>query len=89
MWYISIYYLFRGAAALRERRVPIAKTPPSMKEEYHRMSIIIPPELHRQFKTATAAEGKEMTAVLLDFVRQYVKEHLPAGLKQKKTGGRK
>ena len=53
------------------------------------MSLIVPPELHRQFKLATAAEGREMTEVLLQFMRQYVEEHLPAALKQKKTGGRK
>ena len=57
------------------------------------MSIIIPPELHRQFKLATVAEEKDMTEVLLDVIRQYVDDHLPAALKQKKqqnkTGGRK
>ena len=68
--------------------ITIAKTPAPMKEAYKRMSLIIPPELHRQFKLATVADGKDMTEVLLDFIRQYVKEHLPAGLKQNKTGGR-
>ena len=52
-----------------------------------RMSLIIPPDLHRQFKIATAAQGQEMTEVVLEFIRQYVKKHLPASL-AKKTGGR-
>ena len=52
------------------------------------MSLIIPPDLHRQFKIATAAEGKQMTEVLLDFVREYVKKNLPGSLAAKK-GGRK
>lgn len=51
------------------------------------MSIIIPPELHRQFKTATAAQGKDMTTVLLNFIRQYVDKNLPAPLANK-TGRR-
>lgn len=50
------------------------------------MSIIIPPALHRQFKTATAAEGQEMTQVLLQFIQEYVEQHLPSALKKK--GGR-
>ena len=60
-----------------------------MKEGYHRMSLIVPPELHRQFKLATAAEGKEMSEVLVAFIEDYVKEHLPPVFKEKKTGGRK
>lgn len=59
-----------------------------MKEAYHRMSLIIPPALHRQFKIATAAEGKQMTDVLLEFIQEYVHKHLPAALKPN-TGGRK
>lgn len=47
------------------------------------MSIIIPPELHRQFKLATTAQGQEMTIVLLDFIRQYIQKHLPAALANK------
>jgi hypothetical protein len=53
------------------------------------MSLIIDPELHRQFKLVTAAEGKEMTDVLVAYIEEYVKKHLPPALRQKKTGGRK
>jgi hypothetical protein len=51
------------------------------------MSIIIPPDLHRQFKLATAAQGQEMTTVLLELIQKYIKKNLPAAL-AKKTGGR-
>jgi hypothetical protein len=37
--------------------------------------------LHNQFKAATAAEGKNMTEVLLKFIQGYVEKHSrkPAG----------
>jgi len=50
------------------------------------MSIVIDPELHRAFKMATAAEGKEMSQVLIAFIEQYVTEHLPAARPAKKGG---
>ena len=53
------------------------------------MSLIVSPELHRQFKLATAAEGKEMSEVLVSFIQDYVEKHLPSAFKQKKTGGRR
>ena len=33
-------------------------------------------------KTATAAQGKNMTDVLIEFIQQYVHEHYPKGLKR-------
>jgi hypothetical protein len=57
-----------------------------MKEVYKRMSLIIDPELHRAFKAATAAQGQEMTEVLLEFIRGYVAKYAPKELKPK--GGR-
>ena len=56
-------------------------------EVYKRMSLIVPPELHRAFKTACAAEGVEMTEVLLEAIRQFVAKHQPAVLPKKR--GRK
>jgi hypothetical protein len=50
------------------------------------MSLIIKPELHRAFKMACAAEGKEMSEVLIAYIKQFVKEHLPAGRPSKKAG---
>jgi hypothetical protein len=60
----------------------------SMKEEYKRMSLIVPPELHRAFKTACAAQGKEMTEVLLEAIRQFVAKH-PSAVASPKKRGRK
>lgn len=57
-----------------------------MKEVYKRMSLIVPPELHRAFKTACAAEGVEMTDVLLEAIRQFVAKHPNAAALPKKRG---
>lgn len=51
------------------------------------MSLIIPPELHRDFKIACAAESKEMSEVLIEFIRRYVTEHAPS-IRPSKKGGR-
>ena len=41
------------------------------------MNLNVPIELHNAFKSATAAQGQNMTDVLLDFVEEYVKKHSP------------
>ena len=42
------------------------------------MNLNVPLELHNAFKSATAAEGKDMTHVLLEFIQDYVsKNSLP------------
>jgi hypothetical protein len=64
--------------------VPNATVTP--KEKVKRMSLIIEPELHRAFKTACAAEGKEMSEVLIAFIEQFVKEHGPTTRPPKKGG---
>jgi hypothetical protein len=53
--------------------------PPTMKVK--RMNINLEAKLHDQFKAATAAQGKNMTDVLLDFIVDYVKKSgmLPKG----------
>jgi len=50
------------------------------------MSIVIDPELHSAFKAATAAQGKQMSEVILEFIRNYVKTHLPAARPAQKGG---
>ena len=50
------------------------------------MSIVIPPELHRAFKTACANQGQQMTDVLLEAIRNYIAKHPP--LATPKKGGR-
>jgi hypothetical protein len=37
-----------------------------------RLNVNISEELHRSFKSATAAKGLEMTDVLLEFIQRYV-----------------
>jgi hypothetical protein len=42
--------------------------------------------LHRAFKAASAAEGVEMTEVLLEAIRQFVAKHPTAAVLLKKRG---
>jgi predicted DNA binding CopG/RHH family protein len=42
-----------------------------------RLNINIPTELHRRFKSTTAAQGLEMTDVLLEFIEKYVAKNEP------------
>ena len=37
-----------------------------------RLNVNITEELHRSFKSATAAQGLEMTDVILEFIEKYV-----------------
>lgn len=37
------------------------------------MNLNVPLELHNNFKSLTAAQGLNMTDVLLEFIQQYVK----------------
>jgi hypothetical protein len=49
-----------------------------------RMNLNVPIELHNTFKSTTAAQGREMTSVLLDFIRGYVDKHSPSAKKPKR-----
>lgn len=46
-------------------------------EQVKRMNLNVPIQLHNAFKSATAAEGQNMTDILLEFIRSYVAEHSP------------
>jgi hypothetical protein len=48
--------------------------------QFKRVNIHIDARLHDAFKSATAAQGKSMTDVLLDFVRDYVEKYLSGKL---------
>ena len=48
-------------------------------EKVKRMNLNVPVELHNTFKAVTAAQGKDMTHVLLEFIRNYVTKHAPKG----------
>jgi len=54
---------------------------------YKRMSLIIDPDLHHAFKLITTAQGKEMSQVLIQFIKDYVEKHAPA-VRLSKKGGR-
>ena len=49
--------------------------------EWKRMNLNVPIELHNRFKSATAAQGQNMTDVLLEFIKAYVKNS-PKGRRQ-------
>lgn len=55
--------------------------------EVKRLNMNVPKDLHDAFKAATAAQGQQMTDVLMDFIRDYV-ERRQAG-KQRRGGVRK
>ena len=43
------------------------------------MNLNVPVELHNSFKATTAAQGQNMTDVLMDFIKAYVAKHSPKG----------
>lgn len=45
--------------------------------EVKRLNMHVPRDLHDAFKAATAAQGRQMTDVLLDFIHKYVEQHQP------------
>jgi hypothetical protein len=48
-------------------------------EKVKRMNLNVPVELHNSFKSVTAAQGQNMTDVLLEFIKNYVVKHSPKG----------
>jgi len=42
------------------------------EQKVKRMNLNVPVELHNNFKSVTAAQGQNMTDVLLEFIQQYV-----------------
>ncbi len=44
-------------------------------EEVKRMNLNVPVKLHNSFKSLTAAQGQNMTDVLLEFIRSYVERN--------------
>lgn len=47
------------------------------------MNLNVERQLHDQFKAATAADGKDMTTVLTDFIHDYVAQRLPEPLRRR------
>jgi hypothetical protein len=53
------------------------------EEKTKRMNLNVPVDLHNQFKISTVIQGKDMTTVLIEFIRQYVKQNYPKNLPSK------
>lgn len=56
------------------------------EERIKRMNLNVEASLHDAFKAATAAQGKNMTDVLMEFILEYVGKH---GVAPKKKSGRR
>ena len=48
---------------------------PPQPQQVKRMNLNVPIELHNSFKSLTAAQGENMTDVLLEYIRDYVMKH--------------
>ena len=48
-----------------------------------RMNLNVPVDLHNSFKAATAAQGLNMTDVLMEFIQNYVDKNSSAAKKSK------
>jgi ParG len=53
----------------------VRKIKPVEEQQVKRMNLNVPLELHNNFKSVTAAEGKNMTDVLLEFIQEYIAKH--------------
>jgi ParG len=49
---------------------------------WKRMNLNVETNLHDSFKASTAAQGKKMTDVLIEFIRDYVQKHPPQSPKR-------
>jgi hypothetical protein len=48
-------------------------------EKVKRMNLNVPVDLHNSFKAVTAAQGLNMTDVLMEFIQSYVTKNSPKG----------
>ncbi len=56
-----------------------------LKEGFKKMNLNVEVKLHTDFKAVTAAQGKSMTDVLVEFIRDYVQKHQP---RERRSKGR-
>jgi hypothetical protein len=47
------------------------------EQRIKRMNLNVPVVLHNNFKSVTAAQGQNMTDVLLDFIQTYITKYSP------------
>ena len=58
-------------------RREVSKTAKSESKRIKRMNLNVPVELHNCFKSVTAAQGQNMTDVLLEFIQNYIAKYSP------------
>src|ERR1035437_8766368 len=81
--------IFRVLAAGTQTRInssPGKEVRPIKKTEgtgIKRVNINVETDLHNAFKAATAAQGVDMTTVLMEFIQNYVTKHGYAATKPK------
>ena len=70
---------------LTSRRGEVSKIGKAKEQQppVKRMNLNVPVELHNSFKSITAAQGQNMTDVLLAYIQQYVDDHSSPKRKQK------
>ena len=61
------------------RRGEVSTIAKQKEEEWKRMNLNVPVGLHNSFKSVTAAQGQNMTDVLLEFIKSYVQKHAAKG----------
>jgi len=49
------------------------------EQELKRMNLNVPIELHNAFKATTAAQGQNMTDILMQFIKDYAAKNSPKG----------
>ena len=55
----------------------MSKISKSEEQKVKRKNLNVPVELHNNFKSVTAAQGQNMTDVLLEFIQNYVTKYSP------------
>ena len=49
------------------------------EQKVKRMNLNVPIEIYNSFKSVTAAQGKDMTTVLMEFITNYIAKNSPKG----------
>lgn len=71
------FVLINDITSSPEKEVSQINKPKEQKVK--RMNLNVPAELHNSFKSVTAAQGKDMTTVLMQFIQSYVEKNTPKG----------
>jgi hypothetical protein len=58
-------------------RKEVSKISEPTEQRVKRMNLNVSLELHNSFKSVTAAQGQNMTDVLLELIQSYISKHSP------------